>query len=500
MINKIVFEDEITVWWDKVFDFPSDGEFVVFMDGKACGRTKKTHYTLKGLRENTAYEIAVSAVDGSGSELETLDRVSLKTLKKKKRLDVTKEPYCAVGDGVTLNTAALQKAFDDCKAGECVYFPSGVYLTGALNVGSDTEIYLEKNAVLQGTGYVEDYLPKRKSRFEGIEMECYSSLINMGELDRFGGYNCQNVVIRGGGTISGGGELLSAAIIETERERLREFLQKNKKYVAQCENENTLPGRARGRLVNMSNCKNVVFSGVTLQYGPSWNVHFVYSKDIVTCGCRIVSQGVWNGDGWDPDSSEDCTVFDTEFFTHDDSIAIKSGKNPEGNVINRPTKNVKIFDCRGRNGIAIGSEMSGGIDGVYIWDCDFSSSYSGLYIKTTRKRGGYVRNVCVNDSKFVSVSVFSELTYNNDGESAAELPKVENIAVENVELTGTRVFADGETENLDCIELFGLEEAAYHLENVKFKDVRLRYRKNGEQVMKLRSVKNLTLENINFIN
>ena len=52
----------------------------------------------------------------------------------------------------------------------------------------------------------------------------------------------------------------------------------------------------------------------------------------------------WNGDGWDPDSSEICTIFGCTFDTGDDAIAIKSGKNPEGNEINRPCERIRIFD------------------------------------------------------------------------------------------------------------------------------------------------------------
>ena len=56
----------------------------------------------------------------------------------------------------------------------------------------------------------------------------------------------------------------------------------------------------------------------------------IYCDDIVTDHCTLRSGGIWNGDGWDPDSSTNCTLFATEFETEDDSVAIKSGKNPEG--------------------------------------------------------------------------------------------------------------------------------------------------------------------------
>ena len=95
----------------------------------------------------------------------------------------------------------------------------------------------------------------------------------------------------------------------------------------------------------------------------------IYCDDIQTDHCTFVSEGVWNGDGWDPDSSTNCTLFASEFFTGDDAIAIKSGKNPEGNEINRPCAHIRVFDCHSDcgHGICIGSEMSGGVEDVQIW-------------------------------------------------------------------------------------------------------------------------------------
>ena len=41
-------------------------------------------------------------------------------------IDVTAEPYNAVGDGKTINTTTLQRAINDCKDNEALYFPKGV--------------------------------------------------------------------------------------------------------------------------------------------------------------------------------------------------------------------------------------------------------------------------------------------------------------------------------------------------------------------------------------
>jgi polygalacturonase len=494
MLNKVVFEDEITIWWDKEWDTEEVPVYRILCNGRCVGETGKTHFSMTGLPSETAYQVRVEQIKPVEK---MVGEICVITGKEKRRIDVTKSPYNAVGDGKTLNTYALQRAFDDCGENECVYIPEGVFLSGALNMHSDMELYLEKGAVLQGTEEVEDYLPKRWSRFEGIEMMCYSSLLNMGELDHTAGYHCKNVVIRGGGVVSGGGQVLCDKIIATERELLKDFLAENAEYVKTCENEKTIPGRARPRLVNISNCQNVVLANVTFQYGPAWNVHFVYSENILTYGCKIISQGVWNGDGWNPDSSENCTIFDTEFYTHDDSIAIKSGKNPQGNIINRPTRNVRIFDCHGRNGISIGSEMSGGIEGVYIWDCNFTVAYGGFSIKITEKRGGYVRGIKVKDSAFTNVRILS-VPWNNDGESAPTPPIVENIELKNVELSCVRTIAiTGQRIPLPALTLVGIDNENYYLRNIVIDGLRIGKHDLGEpQQVVIKNVKGITLKNV----
>ena len=497
MLHKIVFDDEITLWW--TLEEFSSGEYEFYLNGEYHGRTTKTHYSFIGLQAEQNYEISlrVKGVDGYTEKRE----IVVKTSPTKRRIDVTQAPYYAVGDGKTLNTKAIQRALNDCCQDELIYFPEGEYLTGSLNVHSNTEIYLEVGAILQGTDRVEDYLPKIKSRFEGIEMECYSSLLNLGTLDRNDGYNCESVVIRGGGTISGGGLALANAIIESEKQRLESFLKENAEYVKTCENERTIPGRARGRLINMSNCQNIIIAGVTMQYGPSWNIHMIYSKDIVTYGCKVISKGVWNGDGWNPDSSENCVIFDTVFDTGDDCVAIKSGKNPEGNYINRPCFNIFVFDCKAfeGHGMSIGSEISGGIHSVYVWDCDFKNTWYGLNIKGTKKRGGYVKNVNVKNCIFSCVLVWC-VSFNDDGEGSKYPPLFCDYTFENIILAGTDYFQKiGVMDKKRYVFFNGFEEKEYYIQNILFKNIKLINTPNAE-VFELRNTNGIVLKDVFFVN
>lgn len=496
-MKTLIFEDEIILFWKPEERF-KDAAYKLFLNGKLLKTSDKTHFEIKNLTPETEYEIKIVSAAKDESAAETLCDEMFKTKQKRSRIDVSKAPYNAVGDGKTLNTAALQRAIDDCGKNDTLYFPKGEYLSGALRLHSNMELYIEEGAVIKGTAEPKDYLPKIKSRFEGLERECYSALINMGELESGGGYNCENVAIRGGGSISGGGRALCDAVIELETELQKDYINSLGDKIKTFENEKTIPGRARPRLINISNCRNISICDIDISYGPAWVVHMVYSKNVITCGSKISSQGVWNGDGWDPDSSEDCVVFNTVFNTGDDGVAIKSGKNPEGNVINRPSRNIWIFDCRGIEGasFAIGSEMSGGVEDVYMWDCDFSEGT--FCIKATPERGGYIRNVYVYNSIIAKVEFLTKLCYNNDGDSSGQVPVFENFGFEKVSVKGLDYSPYRESvEMCPAITLNGFKKSGHETKNVVFKDVILEKRKNGEpQEICLSGVKGITFENI----
>lgn len=465
-LTCLATDTSITLFWEKPTEAGAQETYTLFLDGSPAGSTHKTHTIFENLSPDQTYSIAIVWRD------RLLGEAAVRTAPHKRRLDVTAAPYNVKGDGQTLNTTALQSAIDDCGADDVVYLPPGVYRTGSLRLHSNMELYLEEGAVLQGTAEPEDYLPRIPSRFEGTELECYSSLLNLGTLDHTSGPNCENVILRGKGTISSGGRLLATRIIEQERERLKEYLSQNAALVASCEKADTIPGRVRPRLVNLSNCRKVWMSGLTFANGASWNLHMIYSDQIITDHCTIRSDGVWNGDGWDPDSSTNCTLFACEFFTGDDAVAIKSGKNPEGNAIARPTKHIRVFDCHSSygHGICIGSEMSGGVEDVKIWDCDMAVSESGIEIKATQKRGGYVRNIEVRDC-IVSHIMVHAVGYNDDGVGAPEPPVLENIRYERVTLLGR--YFDYKQVWYDCpaIELRGFDVPGHAVKNVLFKDV-----------------------------
>ncbi len=467
MVQHIVLDNKIIVWWkDKI-----DDKFSCYLNGELACQTEKTFVEFNTLTPDTQYNILVKTEQGV-----VVVEESLTTAKTKKKLDVTKPPYNAVGDGVTLNTVAIQKALDDCDENSCVYVPNGTFLTGALDVHDNTELYIEKDGVIKGSERTKDYAPKVFHRFEGIEMWCYRSLINVSSMDH-DKINCKNVTIRGGGKILGGGKPLMEDVVNTERE---EAIATNNEVSAELlktfERSDTQYARVRPKLIAVNSTENVNILDVSIEYGCAWNLHILYSKQVNVYNCHVESFGVWNGDGIDPESSVDVAIFGCEFNTGDDCIAIKAGKNPQGNIINRKCANVYIFEntfIKG-HGMSLGSEMSGGLENIYIWHCNTTGTINGIHIKATRKRGGYVRNVYVESCK-LNLIIIRGVPYNDDGEAAPTLPDFSNYYIKNSVITGRLWGFSNDTIAYRHVVIKGFGEDAkvknVFFDNVKFENV-----------------------------
>ncbi len=500
MINSIAFDREIDIYWDKIFHIDEELYFEIYLNGKKVGTTEFTHYEFLFLTPETNYEINVVAlVKGSLEVYKEYEKITVQTGREKNRLNIALPPYDAVGDGQTDVTKALQAALDDCTANDCVYIPAGVFVIGSVDVHSDTEIYIEKDGVLLGSAKREAYLPKRISRFEGYELERYSAMINAGKIDNACKINCKNVVIRGEGEIRGGGLALANDVIDYELQALKADIERLGELLKTYDRVEVIPGRLRPFLIDVNNCENFILHGLKVGYGACWNVHYCYSKNVVVSSCIIRSEvregekaiGIWNGDGIDPDSSLNSVIYDITFDTHDDAIAIKSGKNPEGNVIGVPCKDLRIFHTRGRHGIALGSELSGGIENVYIWDVHIKHSSRGIRVKTTVERGGYVRNLVVSNCKTPALSIDTLYNCNRDGEVAGTYTQLENFYYENVEVMGNCELP------FPGITFYGFDKPEHYIKNISLKNFTIHGKGSTlSQEMKVDNVRGISITNL----
>ncbi|XP_077233147.1 putative polygalacturonase [Tasmannia lanceolata] len=337
--------------------------------------------------------------------------------------------FGGIGDGVTSNTKAFQRAIDYLSqfgsyGGGLLYVPPGKWLTGSFNLTSYFTLYLHKDAVIMGSQDMNDWplidpLPSY-GRGRDEPGGRYSSLIM--------GSNLTDVVITGdNGTIDGQGAMW-----------WQKFRNKELNYT-------------RGYLIEIMFSDQILISNLTLVNSPNWNVHPVYSSNVIVKGITILAPVKSpNTDGINPDSCTNVRIEDCYIVSGDDCIAIKSGWDEYGIAFGMPTRHVIIrrLTCISPSSavIALGSEMSGGIQDVRAEDITAINSESGVRIKTSIGRGGFVKDIYAKGFKMYTMKYVFWMTGNYGDHPDANwdpkaIPVIDRISysdmtAENVTMAG----------------------------------------------------------------
>jgi len=343
--------------------------------------------------------------------------------------------FGAVGDGITVNTEAFRKAIDtlsgfSTQGGGELYIPPGRWLTGSFNLTNHFTLYLDKEAVILGSQDFNEWplIPPLPSYGRGRDAPGprYSSLIN--------GYHLTDVVITGdNGTIDGQGAIWWQKFHQNEL-------------------ENT-----RGYLVELMYSKDITISNLTFINSPAWNLHPVYSSNVLIKHVTILAPlDSPNTDGIDPDSCSHVTIEDCYIVSGDDIVAIKSGWDEYGISFGMPSQHIVIRRLVGISPtsaiIALGSEMSGGIQDVRAEDILAINSETGIRIKTSPGRGGFVKDIFVNRMTMVNMKWAFTMTgsYGSHPDNNFDpnaLPVVERISYSNI--VAKNVSVAGDLEGID---------------------------------------------------
>ncbi|XP_022151862.1 probable polygalacturonase isoform X2 [Momordica charantia] len=363
--------------------------------------------------------------------------------------------FGAVGDGITLNTKAFQNAifylnsFAD-KGGAKLLVPAGRWLTGSFDLISHLTLWLDKDAVILGSTISNDWpvVKPLPSYGRGRELpgKRHRSLIY--------GCNLTDVIITGeNGTIDGQGSIWWDW-----------FHRKTLNYT-------------RPHLVELMNSTRVVISNLTFKNSPFWTLHPVYCSKVLVQNVTILAPlDSPNTDGIDPDSSAEVCIEDCYISTGDDLISIKSGWDKYGIEYAHPSTNITIRRLTGQTrtsaGVAIGSEMSGGISEIHVENLLFFNSRMGIRIKTSPGRRGYVRNVYISNVSLFNVDIAIRFTgnYGEHPDSCYDpmaLPTVEGITIkhvsgENIETAGLLEGIEGDDFHNICLSNITLNVTSMH--------------------------------------
>ena len=162
-----------------------------------------------------------------------------------------------------------------------------------------------------------------------------------------------------------------------------------------------------------------------------------------------------------------------------------------------PCSNIIIKNntvLHGHGGFVIGSEMSGGINNVYVSDCTFIGTDIGLRFKSTRGRGGAVEDIYINGIKMVDITgdaIVADMYYAVKEKPGAPIPAVS---------VTTPVFRNIYMSDISCngagkaVSLRGLPEMP--LKNFVIDGMNITSSKKG---ISANYVEGLVLNNVNVV-
>ena len=284
--------------------------------------------------------------------------------------------YGAKGDGKTKDTAAIQKAIDDCAAKTgTVKLAGGEFVSGPLDIKSNVTLDVEKDAKLIASTDREDFKPATLMRLPSIQPFL--------RVD-----NAHNVTITGGGLIDGRGQVWWDYV----------------KGVKEAGVLGTDHPRPMGLLIDHSS--HFTMENITFQNAGFWQVVPYYSDHLIFSHIRILApqRGAPNTDGLDPVSSSHIRIDHYFASVGDDNIAIKSGPiNSPGP--DSPSTDITITDCQfeAGHGLSIGSEVAGGVQHVHAKRISFKGTDQGIRVKANRDRGNDISDLTFEDITMADV-------------------------------------------------------------------------------------------------
>ena len=236
------------------------------------------------------------------------------------------QDFGAVGDGVTLNTEAIQNAIDEAnrQGGGKVVVSAGTFKTGGLKLKSFVELHIAVDGVLLGSEKCEDYMEHTDAKHVDVPMLPRwrsSCLIFADEAER--------IAITGNGTIDCNGK----HFVEKREGSFHGWAYTRK-------SEPTPP-----RAVFFTGCSHVRVEDVTMINQPSGWSYWIHDCDYVHMTRLDIIADVQypNNDGIHINCSRHVTVSDCNITCGDDCIILRA--NSVSLKENKVCEHVTITNC-----------------------------------------------------------------------------------------------------------------------------------------------------------
>lgn len=444
--------------------------------------------------------------------------------------------YGAKGDGITLNTKAIQEAIDNASTngGGRVTIPRGRFVSGTILLKSNVELHLTKHALLIGSIDANDYIrvSKRKALIQANEVT--------------------NIAISGSGKIDGRGAILALRLDslfyagEIDSAAYNFVEQRPKWYT-------------RPQLIYFWQCEDVVVSNVTLRNSACWVQTYERCNRVTIDKIKVESDAYWNNDGLDIVDSKNVSVTNCDINSSDDGICIKSedfsksyycdsiliegctvrssasavklGTASVCDMRNITIRNIKVYDTY-RSAIAIEAMQGGTLENILVENVTAKNTGNAIFLRIGKIRGvqnpGTLKNVIIRNIKVTIPVIQPDIDYEIRGpllpffhntfpSSITGIPghPVQNVTLENITIIypggGNPAYANMPTDRINEIpekitsypefSMFG-ELPAWgfyirHVEGLTMKNMCIKIKENDYRpAMVMDDVKDLAIINL----
>lgn len=316
--------------------------------------------------------------------------------------------FGAVADGVTLNSAAVQKAIDECSknGGGTVLFEGGDFVLSTVFLKSNVTVRIEKDTRILGALSFYDYAPQEKIDYPAYQDQSHTYF----DCSMFVGRDCENIAIVGEGDI----DMRSV----WDEDNVRDIVHRGPKCIA------------------LKNCKNVEVSGLGIFHVTDLAVYFAGCENVDIHGLRMIVYI----DGVSPDNSKNVRIYDCDIEAGDDAIVFKSSY-----TLNKIDfcKDIKVWNCRIRsrcNAVKFGTETNGGFYDIDIRDIDIRD------VRITALCVESVDGAIVDGINFENIRIrnagaafFVHVGKRMRGPEGMEIGHIRNVKFENIVADGPYV-------------------------------------------------------------
>jgi polygalacturonase len=366
--------------------------------------------------------------------------------------------FGAVGDSLTLNTQAIQKAIDRCstEGGGRVLIPKGQFISGTIRLKTGVELHLTEGGVLLGS---TDYTQYQRGEWPALIL----------------GFKQKNIAITGKGTIDGQGNILIKNILKlwVARQLPNDFPDSTLR-----QKERIRPKESnRPEIIELIECENIRIEGVTIKNGCSWVQTYDRCVNLNFKNIKVESTSYWNNDGIDLVDCRRVKILNCTVNSADDAICLKShyrhlrcediliknctlrssasalkfGTASYGGFRRIKVRNLMVYDTY-RSAVALESVDGGVLEDIDIKEVKAANTGNAVFIRLGHRNKdsiyGIVRNIRLShfnvevpylkpDKGYETEGPLDTIPYNLLPASITGLPNytVKNVVLKNITIT-----------------------------------------------------------------